>query len=88
MPDANPSPVDETPAKIRTYADRLVAQKERMKDESEQYAAILANAVADGLDKKAMQELVKRLMSDEKTVRNQVELIELYEQAYKAGAGV
>jgi uncharacterized protein (UPF0335 family) len=70
-------------SKLRQFVDQLLAQRGRMKDEQEQYAAILAAAVADGFDKKALQELIKRLCADEKTVRQQDELLELYEAEYR-----
>jgi hypothetical protein len=78
-------------SKLRPFVDQLLSQRARMKDEQEQYAAILAAAVADGLDKKALQALgpcaqrVKRLIADEKTVRQQDELLELYETEYRRG---
>jgi len=72
-------------SKLRSFVDQLLSQRARMKDEQEQYAAILAAAVADGFDKKALQELIKRLIADEKTVRQQDELLELYETEYRRG---
>lgn len=84
MPDTSSLPAaDTTAAKIRQYANQALAQKARVKTEQEQLAAIWATAAGDGLDKKVLQELVKRLDADEKTVRTHDELLDLYESAYR-----
>jgi uncharacterized protein (UPF0335 family) len=73
----------ETGSKLRQFVDQLLSQRDRVKGEQDHYNAILAAAVADGFDKKALQELVKRLVADETTVRKQDELLDLYETEYR-----
>jgi uncharacterized protein (UPF0335 family) len=81
----SPLPLPETGSKLKNFVDQLLSQRDRVKGEQDQYNAVLAAAVADGFDKKALQELVKRLIADETTVRKHDELLELYEAEYKRG---
>jgi uncharacterized protein (UPF0335 family) len=85
MPDSL-TPAADTPAKLRQYTDQLLSQRDRVKTEQDHYNAILAAAVADGFDKKALQELVRRLVADETTVHRHDELLALYEAQYRSGA--
>jgi uncharacterized protein (UPF0335 family) len=82
----SPLPLPETGSKLRQYVDQLLSQRDRVKGEQDQYNAVLAACVADGFDKKAVQELIKRLVADETTVRKQDELVSLYEAEYKRSA--
>jgi uncharacterized protein (UPF0335 family) len=79
----SPLPAPEPGSKLRQFVDQLLSQRDRVKGEQDQYNAVLAAAVADGFDKKALQELIKRLVADETTVRKQDELLELYEAEYR-----
>jgi uncharacterized protein (UPF0335 family) len=81
----SPLPLPETGSKLKHFVDQLLSQRDRVKGEQDQYNAVLAAAVADGFDKKALQELVRRLVADETTVRKQDELLELYEAEYRRG---
>jgi uncharacterized protein (UPF0335 family) len=74
-------------AKLRQYIDQLLGQRDRVKAEQDHYAAILANVQAEGYDKRIVQELVKRLVADEKTVQQHDELLDLYEAAYRRASG-
>jgi hypothetical protein len=78
----SPLPVPETGSKLRQYVDQLLSQRDRVKGEQDHYTAIIAAAVADGFDifehwgaqrgpqgEKALQELIKRLVADETTVK-------------------
>jgi uncharacterized protein (UPF0335 family) len=73
---------DTTGGKLRQFVDQLLGQRDRVKGEQDHYNAILAAAQAEGFDKKVLQDLVKRLVADETTVKRHDELLDLYEATY------
>jgi uncharacterized protein (UPF0335 family) len=71
-----------TPEMIRRYADAILRIKGRISALQDDVAAEYAKAKSDGLDKKALAELVKRLMADPEELQEQSLMVATYETAY------
>lgn len=80
-----------TPGLIRQHVDRIIRLKAEVSRVQKEIAAEYAAAKSEGLDKKALSELVRRLLADPDALNEQRLTVALYETAYhgalSSGAG-
>lgn len=71
-----------TPQLIRQHVDRIIRLKAEVGGLQEDIAAEYAAAKGNGFDKKALSELVRRLLADPDALNEQRLTVALYETAY------